>query len=218
LTLTCQLDLQSQRAIIVIHTHMQNSQIKVGYVHRTRWKRTDGRDPGFLRFLLTRSAIINSDSFISVVLMLYFLLLCLVCWGGIHSGRIELNWTWPALSWPSYTARYWSDRPYWSCSQRDVVDWLQGRELPCVPKKRPSFYFLNNSVRNYPSLMIFGALNPEKIWHECLTDLSTSPVGCSHFTSGNPKKSFSALLFIYFRLFTLPWNVLVRALLVHPAH
>jgi len=38
--------------------------------------------------------------------------------------------------------------------------------------------------------MIFGMLNPEKIWHEKLTDLSTSPVICSHFTLGNPKKSF----------------------------
>ena len=33
-------------------------------------------------------------------------------------------------------------------------------------------------------------LNPEKIWHEHLTDLSTSPVRCSHFTLGNPKESF----------------------------
>ena len=39
-------------------------------------------------------------------------------------------------------------------------------------------------------------LNPE-------TDLSTSPVRCSHFTLRNPKKSFSTLLFIYFRLFSL---------------
>jgi len=48
-------------------------------------------------------------------------------------------------------------------------------------------------------------LNPEKIWHEHLTDLSTSPVRCSQFSLGNPKKSLicSALLFIYFRLFTL---------------
>ena len=38
--------------------------------------------------------------------------------------------------------------------------------------------------------MIFGTLNPEKIWHERLTHLSTSPVRCSHFTLGNPKKSF----------------------------
>jgi len=28
-------------------------------------------------------------------------------------------------------------------------------------------------------------LNPEKIWHANLTDLSTSPVTCSHFTLGN---------------------------------
>jgi len=53
--------------------------------------------------------------------------------------------------------------------------------------------------------MIFGMLSPEKISHEHLTDLSTSPVRCSHFTLGNPKKSyFSTLLFTQFRLFTLP--------------
>jgi len=38
--------------------------------------------------------------------------------------------------------------------------------------------------------MIIGMLNPEKIWHEYLTDLSTSSVICSQFTLGNPKKSF----------------------------
>jgi len=38
--------------------------------------------------------------------------------------------------------------------------------------------------------MIFGVLNPEKIWHENLTDLSTSPVRCSHFTLRNPKSHF----------------------------
>jgi len=42
------------------------------------------------------------------------------------------------------------------------------------------------------------------MWHEYLTDLSTSPVRCSYFTSGNPKSHFSTLLFIYLRLFTLP--------------
>jgi len=47
-------------------------------------------------------------------------------------------------------------------------------------------------------------LNPEKISHEHLTDLSISLARCSHFTLGNPKKShFSTLLFTYFRLFTL---------------
>ena len=69
--------------------------------------------------------------------------------------------------------------------------------------------------------MISGVLNPEKIWHENLIDLFTSLVRCSHFTLGNPKKSFSAVLFMhtlnylgYFRrkqivvhLPTLPENV-----------
>ena len=36
-----------------------------------------------------------------------------------------------------------------------------------------------------------------------LTDLSTSPVRCSHFTLENPNSHFSTILFIYFRLFTL---------------
>jgi len=36
--------------------------------------------------------------------------------------------------------------------------------------------------------MIFGLLNPEKISYENLTDLSTSPVRCSHFTLEYPKK------------------------------
>ena len=40
-----------------------------------------------------------------------------------------------------------------------------------------------------PTLMSFGMLNREKSWREYLTDLSTSPVRCSHFTSGNLKKN-----------------------------
>jgi len=59
------------------------------------------------------------------------------------------------------------------------------------------YYFLNNCVKKYPILMIFGTLNPEKIWHENLTGLSTSPVTCSYFTLKNPKKSFSTVLFIH---------------------
>jgi len=45
--------------------------------------------------------------------------------------------------------------------------------------------------------MIFGVLNPEKIWHQNLTGLSTSPVRCSYFTLENPKKSFLTVLFIH---------------------
>ena len=46
-------------------------------------------------------------------------------------------------------------------------------------------------------LIIFGMLNPVKIWHENLTDLFTSPVWRSHFTSGNPKKSFSTIFWSF---------------------
>ena len=35
--------------------------------------------------------------------------------------------------------------------------------------------------------MIFGELNPEKICHQQLLHLPTSPVYCSHFTLRNPK-------------------------------
>ena len=45
--------------------------------------------------------------------------------------------------------------------------------------------------------MTFDLLNPEKIWHTNLAYLSISPVRCSHFTFGNPKKSFSIVLFIH---------------------
>ena len=45
--------------------------------------------------------------------------------------------------------------------------------------------------------MIFGVLNPEKIWHQQLIQLPTSPVYCSPFTFWNPKKSFSTVLFIH---------------------
>jgi len=44
--------------------------------------------------------------------------------------------------------------------------------------------------------MIFYVKSREHLtWN--VTDLSTSPVRCSHFTLGNPKKSFSAVLFIH---------------------
>jgi len=45
--------------------------------------------------------------------------------------------------------------------------------------------------------MILGTLNPEKVWHENLADLSTSSVRSTHFTLRNPKKSFATVLFIH---------------------
>ena len=53
--------------------------------------------------------------------------------------------------------------------------------------------------------MIFGVLNPEKIWHQELVHLPISPVYYSHFILGN-KKHFSTVTFVhtvYFRLLTL---------------
>jgi len=50
--------------------------------------------------------------------------------------------------------------------------------------------------------MIFGVLNPEKMWQENRTDLSTSPVTSSHFTLGNPKVIFNSIIPTYFWLFT----------------
>jgi len=44
------------------------------------------------------------------------------------------------------------------------------------PEKRPPCYFLNKSVKNWPILVIFGKLNPNKVWHEYLTYLSTLPM------------------------------------------
>ena len=40
-------------------------------------------------------------------------------------------------------------------------------------------------------------LNPEKIWREHLTDLSTYSVICSHFTLGNPKKIHFQHYYLY---------------------
>ena len=40
-------------------------------------------------------------------------------------------------------------------------------------------------------------LNPEKISHQQLGHLPTSPVYCNHFTLGNPKKSFFQQYYTY---------------------
>jgi len=65
--------------------------------------------------------------------------------------------------------------------------------------------------------MIFGMLNPEKIWHESLTDVSTSPVRCSHFTFGNPKKViFNSIIHTYFWLFLLSQKKTNCNPLAHP--
>ena len=67
-------------------------------------------------------------------------------------------------------------------------------------KKVHLFIFLNN-YQKLTDFNNFWLLNPEKILHEHLADLSSLPVRCSHFTLRNPKKSFFNN--IHFRLFTL---------------
>ena len=62
--------------------------------------------------------------------------------------------------------------------------------------------------------MIFGVLNPKKIWHHQLVHLPTSPVYCSHFTLGNPKKSFSTVLFKH----TSDYLRYLRRKLLYPPH
>ena len=66
--------------------------------------------------------------------------------------------------------------------------------------------------------MIFGVLNHEKIWHQLLVHLPTSPVYCSHFTSGNPKSHFSTFIHTYFRLFALSQKKTNCYSLTRPPH
>ena len=67
-------------------------------------------------------------------------------------------------------------------------------------------------------LVIFGMLNPEKIWHKNLTGLSTSPLRCSYFTLGNQKKSFifNNIIHTYLWLFMLFQKKANCNLLAHP--
>jgi len=53
---------------------------------------------------------------------------------------------------------------------------------------------------------MFDMLNPDKIWHEHLTELTTLPVS-SHFTLGNPKKSFFNIIIIHIlRMIYVTWE------------
>jgi len=65
--------------------------------------------------------------------------------------------------------------------------------------------------------MIFGMLNPEKIWHKNLTGLFTSPVRCSYFTLGNAKKViFNSIIHSCFWLFMLSQKKTICNPLAHP--
>ena len=64
--------------------------------------------------------------------------------------------------------------------------------------------------------MIFGVLNLEKIWHQQLVHLPTSPVYRSHFTLGNQKSHFRQ-----YYSYTLQLTYVIseeNKLLLHPRH
>jgi len=81
---------------------------------------------------------------------------------------------------------------------------------PLLPVTMPDFFlikniFLNNGQKltyfnNFWYVKILRKFDVNTL-HICLPP---SPVSCSHLTLGNPKRHFLSLLFIYFRLFTLP--------------
>jgi len=84
-------------------------------------------------------------------------------------------------------------------------------------QNRPLFIFWITLSPKLTDLNDFGTLNPEKILHENLTDLSTSPVTCSHFTLGNPKKVIlNSITHTYFWLFTLSQKKTICNPLAHP--
>jgi len=58
--------------------------------------------------------------------------------------------------------------------------------------------------------MIFGLLNPEKLWHENLTHLFTSPVRCSHFALESQKVSFNSIVYTYFWLLNIFFRLVKR--------
>jgi len=77
-------------------------------------------------------------------------------------------------AWNRYLGTRLSTRTVTGCLKSE--HWTRLHRVP--PKNVQPFYFY--FLKNWPILIIFGTLNPEKIWHEHLTDLSTWPVRCSH--------------------------------------
>ena len=127
--------------------------------------------------------------------------------GYLSGARCRLADSWchcHSLSLASVKSR--SVLPFWYRLTRVIPEkWpLNGCVYVCV------------SVKNLPILMIFGKLNPDKIWHENLTGFSTSPVKCSYFTLGNTKKViFNSIIHTYLLFFMLSQKKKYTPL-VHP--
>ena len=93
--------------------------------------------------------------------------------------------------WLSISVLYWSEvclepLPNYAIKVSSTISNNNTNVVLHGAKKTSAFLFFEQLYQ--PVLIIFGMLNPEKMWHEHFTDLSTSPVRCSHFTLGNAKK------------------------------
>jgi len=60
-----------------------------------------------------------------------------------------------------------------------------------MSQKTSTLLFFEQPCQKLTDFNNFGMLNPQKIWHEDLTDLSTSPVRCS---LGKSKKKISNII------------------------
>jgi len=76
----------------------------------------------------------------------------------------------------------------WHCSCPSLLVLIS----TLCPKKLSHFYFLNNSVKDKPILIIFGTLNREGTWYQKVASLPTSPAYCSYCTWGMSKSHFTA--------------------------
>ena len=71
----------------------------------------------------------------------------------------------------------------------------QYTRLHCVSKMCPPFYFLNGVFQKLTNYNDFWNVTSWENFKLTSIDLPTSPVSCSHFSSGNPKSHLSTILF-----------------------
>jgi len=138
------------------------------------------------------------------------------------SVRMEWEITLETSNVVSWLARdthitYQALKRIWPTAQRDSLFWSTIRHCPSDDDDGPDYWIVVNHttdcmpvsqvcvhcVPKNVHLLIFWItlsklVNFADFWyHENLTDLSTLRVVCDHFTLENPKKSFSAVLFIH---------------------
>jgi len=63
-----------------------------------------------------------------------------------------------------------------------------------MPPQHPFYFFLNNSTKNQPILIIFDEHHPEEIGRQKNTNMTTSPTNSCYITLGRTKQWFSTIL------------------------